>query len=414
MKNLALNYDTTTYPGRTFVGGEPLVFHCNHYNKFLQQTILAPQYIDLTDILQNAATEVAYPLLVKIFKKHERDTLEQKIKVAQYLFGTLGFGLIDFSGLNEEGGTVVTPLSHYGYAVKIANNNTNFAKKQNYFDAGYAAGAAAAIFDKPIGSYKAIPIKCFASGDDRGEIEISPASPSIEIQKTVREGTAKSDAPPEIKVESDIDEPAIIKAVSGLNFDADEEGLIKRFGVILTRHFANYYNRISYDFANRIAEHSGMVKAASPLLVEAGHVCAFNTFGGIMKSDEWYAVIHPMCQTKEDWVHGMVAVVNVLGWGTWRVEELVPDKRLVIRIYNSYESCGYETMYGKADHDIDFLATGGVSGLMNLIYKEDISQKPDLTTEFYDQVFNTENAFMGRQTKCQAKGDDYTEIVAER
>ena len=36
------------------------------------------------------------------------------------------------------------------------------------------------------------------------------------------------------------------------------------------------------------------------LFLEAGHVCAFNTFGGIMESAEWYGLIMPMIKNKED------------------------------------------------------------------------------------------------------------------
>ena len=44
---------------------------------------------------------------------------------------------------------------------------------------------------------------------------------------------------------------------------------------------------------------------AAQLLREAGHVCAYNTFGGVMQSTEWNAMIKPMIQKKEDWIHGI-------------------------------------------------------------------------------------------------------------
>ena len=62
------------------------------------------------------------------------------------------------------------------------------------------------------------------------------------------------------------------------------------------------------------------------LLVEAGYRCAFHTFGGIMSSAEWDAVIKPQCEDWKDWVHGMVATINALGWGVYRVAELSEEK----------------------------------------------------------------------------------------
>lgn len=66
-------------------------------------------------------------------------------------------------------------------------------------------------------------------------------------------------------------------------------------------------------------------------------MCHPVTFGGIMESPEWYGLVEPIRTSVEDWVHGMVAVINALGRSVWRVETLVPGKELVVRIYNAYE-----------------------------------------------------------------------------
>jgi hypothetical protein len=84
-----------------------------------------------------------------------------------------------------------------------------------------------------------------------------------------------------------------------------------------------------------------------------------------------------------------------------------------VRIYNDYESVGYRRMYGAADHGISYLTTGGVAGVMNLIYLGDIHTKPALTPEFYERLFKRGQAFRARMTACQAMGDPYTEIRAE-
>jgi len=119
-----------------------------------------------------------------------------------------------------------------------------------------------------------------------------------------------------------IEQRVITEAVAGLGFSGNEEGLIPAFGLYLTKHPADYYNRISYGLLGAFArENPELEEDAIALLTEAGHVCAFHTFGGIMSSVEWDAVVMPMIQSLEDWVYGMVAVVNAFGWGYYEIKQ---------------------------------------------------------------------------------------------
>lgn len=415
MKSEIKNKIESPFQSKYFLGGEPLVFHCNHYNLALQKTLLTPTYIDMVPTLIDSATEVAHNCLSNLRKSLNIDTPEKTFELAREVFQLLGFGLINFSGVAEQGGEIFLPVSHYGTALKIANHNENFSSPQSFFDLGFSLGALSVAYEKPSHHYWGEILECPSVGQKEGRIKIYPREkPSEKIPFSVEEGIQSFGPIPGRSLESNIDEEAVIKTVSGLDFDGDEEGLIHRFGVILTRHFANYYNRISFVFATHLSNHRGMRKAAQPLLQEAGHVCGFYTFGGIMKSDEWHAVVHPMCKTREDWVHGMVAVVNTLGWGVWRVAELVPGKRLVMRIYNGYESSGYLGMYGKSQVPVEDLAMGAVSALMNLVYRTEIHTKPELTPDLYNYLFGDGDMFQAEQVKCRSMGDEYSEIVAER
>jgi len=120
----------------------------------------------------------------------------------------------------------------------------------------------------------------------------------------------------------------------------------------------------------------------------------------------------PMLKTREDWFHGIFAWWNACGYGFAKVIE-VSATGATIRVYNDYESIGYRRMYGAADHGISYLVTGGLAGVMNLIYLGDIHTKPELTPEFYDRLFKRGRAYQARMTTCQAMGDPYTEIRAE-
>lgn len=208
-----------------------------------------------------------------------------------------------------------------------------------------------------------------------------------------------------------IDERAVIEAVAGLDITGNEEGLIPAFGLYLTRHLADYYNRISFETARRL-DQGHLADDVRALLVEAGHGCAFNTFGGIMKSAEWEAVVMPMIESREDWVRGMVAVVNAFGWGRWQVTDLVPARSLTVRITDSYEAIGYRRDYGPSDRPRCYLAAGGVAGLMNLLYVGDITAGPVLYEAYYRQLFRGSGRFESTETACVAQGADACEITA--
>ena len=210
-----------------------------------------------------------------------------------------------------------------------------------------------------------------------------------------------------------IDEAAVVEAVSGLGIAGNEEGLIPAFGLYLTTHLADYYNSISFDCARQM-EGSDLAEDARTLLVEAGHACAFNTFGGIMKSAEWDAVVRPMITCREDWIVGMVAVLNAFGWGHWKVAELHPAERLKVVVEDSYEAAGWLRDYPQSDRPRCYLAAGGTAGLMNLMYVGDITQAPELNEQYYAELFRGSGRFVATEEKCAAKGDACCEFVVQR
>ncbi len=212
-----------------------------------------------------------------------------------------------------------------------------------------------------------------------------------------------------------IDEQMVIEAVSGLGIRGNEEGLIPAFGLYLTKHTSDYYNRISFATARRL-EKQGLADDGRLLLVEAGHACAFNTFGGVMVSPEWDAVVRPMIESREDWIRGMVAVVNAFGWGRWRVAQLVPDESLTVTIQDSYEAVGWLRDYPRSDTPRCYLASGGVAGLMNLLYVGDItaSPPPGLNEAYYAKLFREGDHYVAQETKCIARGDSHCEVTARR
>lgn len=212
-----------------------------------------------------------------------------------------------------------------------------------------------------------------------------------------------------------IDSAAIMQAVGSLNLTGNEEGLIPAFGLYLTRHFADYYNKISFAYLHGQEALGGDAATnARTRLVDAGQVCGFHTFGGIMLSQEWDAVVLPMIESREDWVLGITAVINCLGWGRWSVEELVPRERMRMRVLDGYESVGYMRDFPQRRDGVCFLAAGGASAIMNLLYHGDITGRPALTQAYYRRLFGTEGRYVAHEVSCRCAGSGACEFVVER
>jgi hypothetical protein len=347
-------------------------------------------------------SDAVVPLVRRLRKAgySDQDLLEE--------FSFCGFGkLRRAAGANDW----LTPTSHYGQAAIMQGH----AENSCYFNTGYIAGITDMETKETMCKQTRAPVDWYKTGG-----ALHPIKDYLKARAVLRPAPPRFGFPEAQQFNTAVDEEAIIKAVSGLPLfgksGVDDTGLIDAFGVVLTNHFADYYNYISYE------SYYGMLNAGMPLaqtqdvFIQGGHICAFNTFGGIMSSPEWDAVVRPMCANDEDWIHGMIAIANALGWGVWRVEKIVPGRELVIRVYNSYEGVGYRRMYPVADDTtLSFLVMGGVQGLAHLFWKIDIKERPTLDQDFYANVFNNpENSFSVKQTHAIAAGHEYDRVVAWR
>lgn len=212
-----------------------------------------------------------------------------------------------------------------------------------------------------------------------------------------------------------IDEKAVVAACSQLPLIGNEDGLIPAFGLYLSRHYADFYNLSSFAAVRQVeAQQPAALAKTEQSLVEAGMLCSFYTFGGIMLSQEWEAVVMPMVATDDDWVPGIVAVVNSLGWGKWTIEAFVPGERLEISIANSYESMGWLAHYETSTRPRCYLVQGGCAGIMNLLYQGNIRQRPSLTDDYFQQCFHSPGSFRCQEVSCRTMGDDLCRFIVTR
>ncbi len=178
----------------------------------------------------------------------------------------------------------------------------------------------------------------------------------------------------------------------------DAKGIIPLFGVYLSLFFVQYYNKLSFDFENKMGKERETQSDA--LLIEAAHECGYATFQGIRNSREWEELVQPMIETKEDQLLGFTAVAVAFGWGDLEVKELTPHEKLLIQVSDSYEATGYLQQYGPASSGKCYMLRGVAGAFMDLLYGED----------YPDGLFT----FSAEEPLCRAKGDPYCEFIARR
>ncbi len=394
---------------------EPMIFHCHHYNCFLQKLIESTsEYINVQRILVDSAQEVSYSIFRSFFDTNELNAADKIAAIAE-LHRYCGYGTLDLSGANENGGEVSSNSNHYveGWLTKFGKRNEDESGVA-LFTAGFIAGALDAAYDQELGTFGAEQISCKTKGDSENIFKIT-LEHKKGLKPSPQEGTYQTKTMTN-HPDSGVDYLGIREALTSMDIVGNEEGLISAFGVMLTRMFSNYYVLISFKFLNKMNEEMGEdgVQIAEELLIEAGHICAFNTFGGIMESAEWNGMIKPMLKTREDWVHGIVACCNTLGWGHYEVKELIPNKKLVLEVTSGYENNAFTKTFGKSERPISFLNIGGGAGIMNLIYHGDITEAPELNEKYYNDLFKTKGRFVGKQISCRSMGDSSDLISVER
>lgn len=386
--------------GQTLIGGLNRVFHCNHYNAHLQMVVRMAQNIPNHDadlLLTNAVTPLIHRLKQQGYS-HE-DLL------AEFTF--CGFGILQ----KRDETTWETPSSHYGQTIYSHGK----PHKSCFFTSGFIQG----LVDKTVQETECQMLKA-----EKDIFTVLETPPLTVEDYFVYDFPLNSAIPPRFAFtdcqdfQTSVNEEKIIDAVRRLPLYGDkrDNGLIEAFGVVLTNHFADYYNRISYETYFALRKAGVPEEDSKEMFIQSGHICAFNTFGGIMSSPEWHALVEPMCQTREDWFHGMIAVLNTLGWGVFRLEEITVEKRLILRVYNAYEGVGYRRLYPPtSEKNISFLGMGAVLGLVHLLWKVDIRQKPTLDQKFYVEQFNNpENSYTVHQTHAIAAGDLYDRFIISK
>ena len=388
------------------IAGEAMIFHCHHYVTNLQRTILDADYIDSSKFLIGSAADAVYHQLTNLCKGL---SVEESKQMAQDIYKTFGYGLINLDCMDENGCELKTTKSFFSktWFMKFEESK----KPVDYYTSGFLAATYAVIYNKELKDISAVQTTCMACGDEVNTHVIKIGERNFDIYPK-KQATQFKDVP-KLKIDWEFEE-VITNAFLGAHATmiGNEEGLIPAFGVYIVRNQSDYINRLQFEFVKEMTKVAGDygVTLAGELLMEAGHACGFFTYGGIMTSNEWDMAVKPYLKTKEDWIKALASLVNTMGWGYHTAVEL-SQERAIFRNYNDFEDLSYIRMYGKSEYPVHWANSGGFTGLMQLIYNTDVVNGERIETE--DGFRSMRRSTVGYKTKMRksiACGDDYLEV----
>lgn len=388
------------------VGGEAMIFHCHHYMMNLQRTILDADYIQSDLFLIGSAADSLHYQLTNLC---EGLSIQESKIMAQDIYKTFGYGLIDLSGMDANGIELTTTKSFFSKAWMMKYGTSK--KPVDYYTAGFLAAAYAVIYKKNLKDIFTQQTTCMACGDAMNTFVVKEGVANFAIYPP--KSPTRFKEVPKVSLNWEF-EDLITNAFLGAHamMVGNEDGLIPAFGVYLVRTQSDYVNRLQFEFAHAMTEVAGEYgeTLAGELLMEAGHACGFFTYGGIMSSAEWEGAVKPYLKTKEDWIKGLAAIVNTMGWG-YHTAVVLSEERAVFRNYNDFEDLSYLRMYGTNNHPIHWANSGGFTGLMQLVYNTDIVHGEQVETEEgFRTMRRSKVGYKTKMTKGISCGDDYLEV----
>ena len=139
------------------IAGEAMIFHCHHYLLNLQRTILDAHYINSSLFLIGSAADAVYCQLSNLCKDLD---IKQSKKMAEDIYKTFGYGLINLDSMNENGIELKSTKSFFSKTWQMKFNKSD--KPVDYYTSGFLAAAYAVIYNKQLSEINAMQISCMA------------------------------------------------------------------------------------------------------------------------------------------------------------------------------------------------------------------------------------------------------------
>lgn len=403
----------------SFFADVPTLFHCHHFNLFLDQTIDDALGSELgPKVRREAAHESAYVLLSAVTTAVGASTPVECIAIAQGVFAAMGHGRLQLD-VTSAGGSATGSFLHYGFSWREKyGKDIKRRRPADGFAAGYVAAATEVANGLPLWSLEAREEACVSMRAEHCRFAVAPRTEPkpLPVPKVDRAATERIlPASFEGKFEADIESIAtgLVEFLGGVS--SDNRGLVQAFGVFVTLHLAGYYNRVSYSAIELLRQtNPALVPVLESLLRESGQVCVFHTFGGILLSPEWEGLVGAPDGSVEKHIVGCTAIARALGFGRWTVQDLDPDKRLVLRTPVTYESAYCMVRHGKQTTPSSNFLQGAGLAFMELAHRIEWKGSPQLDDALYRRLFSAGAQWQVQQTEDTAMGGQYCEVVVTR
>ncbi len=376
-----------------FLGGVPVVYHCHHFNLFLDQTI-DDALGESGSLLKRIAGRRAAAELLPQLMENARTPVE-KLEIAKEAFASMGHGKLRFD-VTASGGEAHSTTLHYGLTWREKYGDTVRTNiPMDPFAAGFAASATALAFGLDGEALNSKETKCIAKRDEQCCFRITPDSPPLASLRPVNRATIDLQLN---NFDTGEHDEEIARVTEGLNsflagVKPDSRGLIEAFGVYITVHLANYYNAISFGALREIRERApDSCDVLADLLRESGHVCVFNTFGGMLLSPEWEGLVGRPHNDPKQIVLWCLSIARALGFGRWCLESFSLGKEMVLST-----PCNYESPYFALREDAkassnspEFFFQGAAAAIMHLAHHVDWTSSPTFSHEEYVKLFEND------------------------
>lgn len=206
-----------------------------------------------------------------------------------------------------------------------------------------------------------------------------------------------------------VDFAKLVSDFSKLKVEANSDGLIPIYNVLIVKLPTAFYNSFSLkllqsiiDCPDKIGEHElseDLCPYAAGLLENAAAECAYHTGCGVINSDEFEAVMGPLAEKPEDILYGIFAVVTTWGWADIEIAELIPCERLVLKVHDYYEADVKSSL--KQQRYFSYMLTGIARAFMDIVYGQKCPP-------------HRLGGFKCKQTKGIELGDSYGEFVVTK
>ena len=155
---------------RHYLNGELTVLHCHHFATLYSQLAIDANE---TELLAETCQETFHSQLAEYYEKHSVESINDRIELASQYFVALGLGKLHVQYLGKDSGKVILTNSHIdeGWVKKWGK----YDKPVNYIGAGFIAGMCAAIYNKPIGTFKVREDQSIVMGAEQSEFTIYKA-----------------------------------------------------------------------------------------------------------------------------------------------------------------------------------------------------------------------------------------------